>query len=534
MARPSRRQLTSWLRSRAGHAVVAALALGVVGYVIAYPLAVVRYPPMTDLPFHAASTSILRHYFDPAFGFREQFGIHLLEVPYVSMYLLGALFALVLPISVAVKVSAAVMLALLPAGLAVLFAGMKKTPLWGLLGLGLVWTNLTHWGFLNFMGAIGLYAMSLGLTLMVVDRPTRRRQLALALCLLAVFFTHVYRYPFAILSCVGVGVFMWPATRRFLPLVWPLVPSLTVFGAWQWVRSDAIGGPTPKLALHPNRMAELPDHVVSGFVGPVGQQEQALFAAAVGALWVVALTALVWFFWFGRHRRRSGREVWWGAGVTLLPLIFAGAYLLTYLVLPMEIGLWWYVYPREATTAIYIALAAVPDMPRQWWLRLPLVVVVGVATGRVGFLVAEQYFAFAQQTRDFEAVVAHIPQRPKLSYLVFDHDGSFRRTTPFIHLPAWVQAEKGGTLSFHFVAWHHSPIRYREGSPHVPPPTPLRWEWTPQRFRVQQHGAFFDEFLVRRHSDPSALFASDPSVRLVVNEGAWWLFRRQARSEPQD
>ena len=68
---------------------------------------------------------------------------------------------------------------------------------------------------------------------------------------------------------------------------------------------------------------------------------------------------------------------------------------------------------------------------------------------------------------------------PKLMYLVFDHSGSTRSTTPFIHLPAWIQAEKGGWLSWHFVSWDLHPIRYRENDAHVPPPRPERWEWIP-------------------------------------------------------
>src|SRR5260221_538167 len=120
------------------------VAIGV--YVIAYPFTLVRYPPLTDLPFHAAQASIFRHYLDPSFHFREQFSLHPLEVPYLSMYVLGALFALVVPITTATKLMAIVMLALVPIGLAVLFYGMKKSPLWGVAGLGLTWCTVTQWG----------------------------------------------------------------------------------------------------------------------------------------------------------------------------------------------------------------------------------------------------------------------------------------------------------------------------------------------------------------------------------------------------
>ncbi|MCB9579714.1 MAG: hypothetical protein H6717_21975 [Polyangiaceae bacterium] len=521
----ARERALRWVRANPGNALLGAAVVAVSAYVIGYPFLVVKYPPITDLPFHAASTSILRHYWDPSFGFHKQFTLHLLEVPYVSMYAIGALLALVMPIDMAVKASAVVMLALLPAGLAVLFHGMKKTPLWGILGLGLVWTNLTHWGFLNFMGAVGLYAMSVGFALMVVDRPTRGRQWGLALSLLAVFFTHIYRFPFAVLSVAGAAVLMYPATRRIKSILLPLLPSLAVFGVWRLVRQDNMAMDA-KLGLFPERLKEIRDHVIAGFQGPVGAHEQQLFDQAQNAFWVVALVALIWFVAFGRWRHLESRKLWWGIGVTLLPLILAGGFVLTYLMLPMRIGPWWYVYPREATTALFIGLAVVPDMPRAWWLRLPLVALVAVAVSRIGFLVAEQYYDFNKATADFQRIEKLVPKDAKLMYLVFDHDGSSRRTTPFIHLPAWIQAEKGGALSFHFVGWNHSPIRYRKDDPNVPPPVPDRWEWTPYRFQVLKHGKWFDEFLIRQHSNPSARLAADPSIHLVAHEGSWWLYRR--------
>ncbi len=513
------------VRRRPWDALVFGLALAAVAYTVGYPFVVAHYPPITDLPFHGAHTSILRHYWDPAWHFEEQFTLHPIEVPYVSMYALGALLALVVPIVWATKLMAIAMLLALPAGLAVLAHGMRKTPLWGLLGLGMVWCGLTHWGFLNFMGAIGLYAMTVGFTLLAVDRPSRRHQVGLALSLLAVFFTHIYRFPFALLSVVGTAIIVYPATRRLRPILLPLAPALAVFGAWRLVRKDELAGPLD-LGFHPERLREIPTHLFNGFSGRAGAREQALVDEMYGGLVVAAVACAALFVWQGRLRGRTARDVWWGIAVTALPLVLAAGYLFTYLSLPMRIGVWWYVYPREITTAVFVGLAAVPDMPRQWWYRLPLVAALGLVPARMAFHVAVQFHEFDRTTEDFRRIVTRIPWAPKLSYLVFHHGGSSKQTTPYIHLPAWVQAEKGGWLGFHFIGWSASPIRYRHDTAVVPPPTPDRWEWTPERFRVKEHGRWFDTFLVRHYRSPDYLFRQDPSIELVVNEGSWWLYRR--------
>ncbi|WP_437973975.1 hypothetical protein WMF11_36040 [Sorangium sp. So ce295] len=561
----ARRALSGLLRRGAGAArrapLSAALALVVVAasvYVIAVPLAVVRYPPMTDLPFHAAETAAFRHYLDPAWHFREQFTLQPLAVPYMSMYALGALLMLVLPPVAAVKVAAAAMLALLPAGLAVLFHGLKRSPLLGVLGLLLVWCNLTHWGFLNHMGALGLFAMVVGLTLLLLDRPSRGRQIALALALVALFFTHIFRFPFALAAVVGTAIVVFPATRRLRPIALPLAPSLALFAAWLAVRTDTLHAAPIAPALHWERLGEVPSLLFTSFTDPAEAAAAGRAARFVlAALLVCAAGAAARLAGAGGDAARSPEGASAsadaacspaGAGAApspavdapqrsfarlaaLVPVACAIVFLGLFLSLPLQIGLWWYVYPREIVAALFLGLGAFPDLPRSPWLKVPAVLALSTAAVFLGAVVRDNYRRFDQSTRDFDAIIARIPQAPRLLYLVFDHGGSTRTTTPFIHLPAWVQATRGGWLSFHFAVWDASPVAYRpreEPGAVVPPPTPLRWEWTPSIFDVRRHGAFFDWFLVRRRAGANHLFAKDPSIVAVDHVGDWWLYRRSA------
>lgn len=531
-------RLSSWwsaLRRHPMSSLVGAGAIAITLYALAYPLFVTRYPPLTDFPFHADQTSILRHYWDPSFHFQEQFTLHPIEVPYISMYALGAVFALFFSIGTASKLMALVMLGLLPAGLAVLFWGMKKSPLWGLLGVIFAWSNLTYWGFLNYVGAIGLYAMTIGLALRALDEPSRKRTVALAVSITAVYFTHIFRLPFTLLSVAGTALVMYPATRRIRPVVGPLIWGCGLLGLYLLVAPDDNTAKKLELSFHQERIQEAQQHLWQNFVGDAAQVESLRVDGALSAVVVAFVVACVMFWWQGRLKGKTSSERWWGFGVTLLPLLFAGGYLLTYLMLPMRIGMWWYVYPREITACGFILLGVLPDMPRQWSYRLAFVAGLGLFVGRLGFFVAQEFHGFDRSTQDFQRVAQHIPKAPRLLYLVFDHSGSSRRNTPYIHLPAWIQAEKGGWLSFHMAVFNNSPVRYRkdtdptshDGRGVIPPPVPDRWEWTPQRFRLQTHGQFFDWFLIRQRHDPSRLFASDPSVRLVAHDGTWWLFQRE-------
>jgi hypothetical protein len=236
-----------------------------------------------------------------------------------------------------------------------------------------------------------------------------------------------------------------------------------------------------------------------------------------------------WSKWTKRDLRDAiGARV----AVVCCALVFLGLYL----AMPMQMGIWWYVYPREATAFAFLIFALAPDLPKLLALRAPLALVIAFAAFQSTRVAATNWAKFDRATGDFTSIEAEIPQAPKLLYLVFDHNGSTRTNTPFIHLPAYVQADKGGWLSFHFAVFNASPIAYRSPSEPgavVPPPIPVdRWEWRPQVFDVKKHGAFFDWFLVRSRTSPDHWFQADKSIEPVDHIGSWWLYRRAADKRP--
>ncbi len=567
--RPSAPAEALWRRRYLTRLGFVALAL-LFGYVVFYPQSLVRYPPITDLPFHAANTSILRHYFDDAFGFREQFQIDPLRAPYMTHYLLGAALSLALPLHVAVKLASVLMLSLLPAGLMLLLRGLGKRPLGGLLALGLFYSTLTHWGFISHVAALGCFLGSLGAALLTLQarepKAIRRRAVLLAALLTFTLLTHVYRYPFAAGGALLLLVFSWKSgvTRRAqLATALALLPSLLFFIGFWFTRDHGLGDDL-QLSLEPSRYEELPLHLFGGFKGASGAHEQQLGLTFT----LLALGLGVGSAFIRRaHRSRSEaaqREAERTANepaearsgvsesepLTITQAAQRGAkpptpeQLLTrrahyalglmcavvgllYFCLPLTWGSWFFVYPREALTLAALGLALLPGLPRLPLTPLVLALCLSLTAGRQAYQVAVEWRRFEALNQDFYRVEERLPARPKLLYLIYDHTGTERSTTPFIHLPAWVQAERGGALYFHFVRWGLYPIRYREGSPQVPPRLPYFLEWRPDRFQVLEHGAWFDTFLVRHTIDPSVVFAADPSIRLVAREGTWWLFRRE-------
>lgn len=507
--------------------LLAIVAVGITGYVIVAPLRVVRYPPITDLPMHAAITSAFRHWFDPTWHFQDQFELQPLRVPVLTHYVLGALLALVLPIGWAVKLSTGALLALLPAGLAVYCRGLKKSPLFGIGAAGLVWGTMTQWGFINFVGALGLTLMGLGFTFMVIERPSRARAAALGVVSLLLFFTHVSRFP---VYCAAVSI----ASASMLPLSparlkaaraagLALAPSLFLFAVWWFLRPASLSVPF-RLGLDFGRARKIGDYLMHGFEGTAERSIllwMGVIVLAVGAYSLVV--AVVLARRRGRQLRPTRRAIHAfgaSAAITLMFVFF-------YFTMPMKIGEWSWVFPREITAAVLASLVLLPSLPRDPWLRAPAVAALLVAVVLPMQFVKKEYAAFQRATRDFQAIVTELPRAPKLGYIVGDLSGSDALAKPFVHLPAWVQAERGGWLSFHFAAWNATPIRFRTTEPKdVPPETPDQFEWKPELFDVATRGKYFEWFLVRAARSPSERFAVDPTIHLEDHRGTWWLYKR--------
>ena len=506
-------------------------AAAAIVYVVGFPFWVTDYPMMTDFPFHTASASAFRHYTDAGWHFEEQFVLQPFAVPYVSLYALSALFMFVLPPVAATKLAAALLLALMPIGLMVLCWGMRKSPFLGLWGLVPVWGVLSHWGFVSFLGGIGLFAMSIGLALRLVDRPSPKLQAWLIACLLFLFFTHVFRFPFALGALVLVGVVMHSQADSIKGLIIPFSIGTVLFVLWWFGRAGSISMDI-QWVWPPAwwRFSEAGTYLFDVFVS----DDDARAFRRTGILFLVTATVL---FAIAVARLRGWPNNSWvlaAHGVVVAVILIS---LGLYVTMPMEIGSWWYVYPRELTVAVFFLPALLPNLPKKTWAHLGFVIWTAIAIAPITEVTAEAHREFGTTTTHFREIVSELPRSPKLLYLIYDHHGSRAKNSPYVHLPAYVQAEHGGWISFHFAELGHSPLRYRsreDPNAVVPPPVPLRWEWSPQLFQLDQQGSFFDWFLVRRMSSPDSLFTAEPSIQRVAHFEDWWLYhRRGARLDPQ-
>jgi hypothetical protein len=260
-----------------------------------------------------------------------------------------------------------------------------------------------------------------------------------------------------------------------------------------------------------------------------GSAEALILKRIAATVLGVAVYSVVVRLWASLRRKGQAKRRWPSRRAAcrfLGTLAVVAMFAWLYFWMPMETGAG-HVYACEITAATLCALALLPGLPRSPWLSAPAVGALLFAVTMPARFVAGRYTAFDQESLDFQRIVRGLPLAPKLGYMVFDASGAAALVPPYIRMPAWVQAEKGGWLSFHIAAQDASPIRFKKTSPRdVAPDTPPSFESNPQMFDVATRGKYFGWFLARARSAPDAAFAVDPSIRRVDQQGTWWLYKR--------
>lgn len=505
--------------------LLAVVALVVLGAVVVRPLFRCEYPPLTDLPQHALAVSVIAHQHDPAMRYDEVYAVDLFGRPTAVFYLVAAALGEVLPLRTAVKVAVAVAMLSVPLGLTLLLLAARKDPALAVLGIVPLFGTLLHWGFVNYLLAAGVYLATLGA---IVHDLEARRPRSAALVVLAsgvLFFTHVWGVVVLALTGVPMVLIAARGLRGIARGLAPLVPCGLLSAAW-WVFARppvAETGPALRLALDTHRVTSLLGDLSGGLSGPG-------LAAAMrwGALAILAIAGLCALDLVLRavapRLRAPGVRPLGRLDLALLTLPLV--HLALYLVLPMEVGGWWFVYPREAFFVAVTAPAALPALSLRP-LQLVAVVLAVVAAPWPAEEAARRWPEHDRWTAGFDDVVARIPQGSGVMALV-----SATRApgpyAPLLHFGAWANALRGGHPAWSFAVFGASPVVHRAGK--EPPRLPVRWEWTAtSTFRFDRHGRGWDHFLVG-HAPVTRLFRGHlgRDVEVVHQSRQWAYVRRVA------
>lgn len=494
------------------------------------PVWIPAYPPMTDLPQHAAQVSLLRELQDPNFAFANQFEVNWFTpylVGYLPIYALTPLLGIVLACKLVISIS----LAAFPLSTALVMDETGSDKYWALLSIPAMYGFSYYWGFLNFIVAAPIGMFFFWMVARNVRNDSRWTAFSLACLLNLLFFCHALICAFFLAISVGY-IFcevkpIHKAMMKSLPLA-SVVPTAIAWIAktnshpvarrpmrWDlgWINTT---DPYYKFLAEWSNSAHPGWGRISGFVPRLlGVEPHAAYFLVAAALFGLPLLA--------GARLTPKISVWVPFLTVVLVMLFVPTIAygtdfvfqrFTLFTLPFFlIGL---TRPTSATKFIReraLLRSTAPLLVAIW---------IGVLCLRA--------IAYDHSAKGFSEMLAQMEPQQRALSLDFVRDTEFTISPSFLQYAAWYSAEKRGIVDPSNAFWHVELIRYRPIC--VPKVRQLDFEWNPGEFSWDKYDAGnYRYFIVSNLSDDGRRLFADAkcSVRLKYSSNIWFLYEQDAK-----
>jgi len=467
----------------------------------AVPFLLVRFPPITDLPQHAAQVRL----FGEAFGHPDSpYRIQWLT-PYNLVYaVLGASWLVFGPEN-AGRIGM-LLIALLWIGMLHFLAARLRRPApAAVLASLLFFGHILYWGFYQF--ALG-WPLFIGF-LLLLKAPFRSRGtevLSFIGIWLALYFTHILWFLVA-LFWLGVNhLFLRRSLKTLLIRGTCAIPFLALAVAWyptlaaRGFRSETIWATGPFERLLPGWLVD------ASFGGLRGSVEYAFFGLLIA-----------WILWAwvsnGREfRLHMDKEM----------LLLGGLFLLLALLLPDEQTNTIRFSQRWLPPALAFLLLGQPEIRVR---RRVLNAAAFSALAAFFALTALNWAAFEKdELSGLRQSLAALPANPRLIGLSYVKESAFVRGRPFIQVFSYAQVYRGGELNFSFADFAPSLVVYRR--PRLPDWT-SGLEWLPDQVK-RDDLAYFDYALINGNEKLHAGVTRDAALTPMTFGGRWRLYRTSA------
>jgi hypothetical protein len=482
------------------------------------PVWIPDFPPMTDLPQHAAQIAMLREMGQETFPYR-----HLFEINWFTPYLFGYLLVYALTglvgIVAACKVVVSLAIAGIPIATAALILETDGDPQWALLAVPAMYGFDYQWGFLNFLVAVPLGLLFLALVFRVTTAPSRRGWIGIAVAINALFFCHAM-IALACGAAAAVIVMLRAGSGRsrllHLSSLASVIPVMVVWGSLTSGHPDAqqpIGWDLGWLRTTDDYYSWHASWAQDGFGWGrlAGILPRVLGGRPSAAVYGFGALLILLPFLF-RAKLRRDASCWAPLAVCAVILFFApsstfGAYYIAerfaIFVLPLY--------------ALVIEGRTMPKVPATFGMVAMVAVWMTAVVSRTT--------VYEREADGFTQVLAQMAPGERVMSFPFERDSAAAITPLFLHYPAWYAAVDGGIVDPSLAVHHVELVRYTSDAE-----IGMRFwgfEFTPENFDWDYFGAsLFRYFVAREASNPAPhMFEDVPCLpRLVGHARAWWLY----------
>jgi hypothetical protein len=488
------------------------MVFGALALLAVAPLFCVAYPPLQDLPQHLAAVRVLHDFSSPEYRFQEFFELQLGRTQYLTFYLVAHLFAYAFGVLLATKLVVAAGIVGLPYAMRYLLLSLGRDQRLALFVLPLTWNAHLALGLFNFVCAIPLALVGLGLAVRLRGSWSMKHAVGLALIALVTFYTHVVPFGFLLLGAVLVAIAdgVDATIRRLVPLLPALAASA------YWMRENPAGGALRSLVVkNENVIGPSAEYQsMSALLARPGRWLTDILRSQTDSwllgIWLALFALAIVAGWKAYRMRELRLEL-------LAPLA-----IVAYFVTPSSYDWIWPINGRFPLLACVFALLWLRTPPR---FSMPLCAAVALVSASSFVDVSLAFRKFQREERGpLEAAIATIPPGQKLVGLIWDKSSRQVYSSPFVHTAALYQATRGGAVMFTFADSPQSPFRFKKDN--RPERVAIAWEWEPESVDPARDLGWFD-WAITRGGPGSIRHAKE--FELVFEEDRWSVYRRVKR-----
>lgn len=471
----------------------------------AVPVFVSHYPPMVDLPQHAAQVEAIKGVITGDWEYSDLF-----EITYLTPYWLG--YAIVILLSIpfdvvlASKLVVAIALCAYPLSAQAFCKRMGVDPWLSWLLIPLPFGFAYDWGFLNFLVAAPFAYLFLNSAISTADENQRMRWVKVALWIHFLFFAHILIAAFfsaiavILLSRPWNGIAGW--IKRIAPL-FTIAPVLTAYVIITFINANLVSAPT-YWDINLNRVPEL----LRGFVSAPTQSTGLIISAfAVSAPFLLGyrphknplcyIPFFIYILWmlFGPHFIFGNSYTYHRFGFFGLPL-----YLVCFDYRIRSIAL-----NNSAQKLLHAGFISIAISMLAWQ--------------------SIRSISFEREYNDYRELISYASPGKRMLTFTIDRDSQISSAPLYLHFPLWYQAQTRGLVDFSFASLFVI-IQYKDKLNY---PIQPGFEWNPTRFDWDKNkGYVYDYFIFKSYINPSQwmMQRSGCRVLLVKQIGDWWLFER--------
>jgi len=468
------------------------------------PIWVVKYPPMVDLPQHAAQVNALHQMWHNNPLFTSLFEINWFT-PYLAGYLAVYFFTLFLPLMIAFKVVISISVIATPLLSGMLFREIGADERWKWLVIPSSLSFAFYWGLLNYLVAIPLGLLFLIFTIRFNHSASLKNGILIGAYSIFLFLSHVLVLAFA--SLLSLSYLIGANYRNFravclrsLPYTTPL--PLIAF----WLLATYAGEhQASESSVVLNYNIKKLHILLTQFTG----SDLPFFVYIVFAT-VIAFPFLV------RAKLNRRPERWLPLATGVIVYLAAPSHAFGADLIDQRLGaflapLWFTIWDApEKKSAI-------------WDWIVVCIVCIWISMNMYRFV------QFDRDAKQFDEIMSLIqPAKKVMSLMAVNRSPHFSYPV-FLHFPSWYQASNNGIVDFNFGQFYPVMVRYKKS--HMPKVGELN-VWYPTLFRWHSYdGASYDYFIVRAQSDMSREIFKErrSAVRLISRAGRWWLYENRLR-----